>query len=224
MILYKNVVPAVFVKRINRFTAEVMIGDAREIVHMKNTGRLETLLVPKAKVTLQRADNPARTTKYDLISVYASELGWVNIDSLAPNALMRQYLESQYDMVKPEYVYGDSRFDFYMERDGEKYLAEVKGCTLTYDPKQGIGYFPDAPSVRAVKHLNGLAKAAGEGFQCSVDFVIQMNGIRQVLPHDRLQPEFGIALKMASRAGVKIFYHLCDVKEDRISMISTEEA
>lgn len=130
-IIYENTVPGNFVRRINRFTAEVLIDGKPEMVHVKNTGRLQELLVPDAKVTLQKTLNPNRKTAYDLISVYKSELKWVNIDSLAPNALMKQQLISMnYDLVKPEYTYGDSRIDFYMERNVEKFLTEVKGCTL----------------------------------------------------------------------------------------------
>lgn len=142
IIQYENTVPGTFVKRLNRFAAEVLIDGKREVVHVKNTGRLRELLVPEARVTLQRTDNPERKTAYDLISVYKPGLKWVNIDSLAPNALMKQLLENNkiFDVVKPEFSYGDSRFDFYMESQGQRYLTEVKGCTLTIDPRTGIGF------------------------------------------------------------------------------------
>ena len=39
-LIYENTIPAVFVRRINRFTAEVLIDGRPEIVHVKNTGRL----------------------------------------------------------------------------------------------------------------------------------------------------------------------------------------
>lgn len=68
-IVYENTVPAIFVQRNNRFTAEVMVGNEQKTVYIKNTGRLEELLVPKAKVTLQKSEDPERKTEYDLISV-----------------------------------------------------------------------------------------------------------------------------------------------------------
>ena len=217
MIKYENTVPATFVRRVNRFVAEVEIEGKREQVHVKNTGRLKELLVPEAKVTLQKAEDPNRKTAYDLISVYKPGLEWVNIDSLAPNELMKQYLLSQhYDVVKPEHTYGDSRFDFYMESQGEKYLTEVKGCTLAEDVKAGTGLFPDAPTQRGVKHLEELAKAAKEGYHCEIAFVIQMNGIRTVFPNDETQPEFGEALRRAVRAGVKVACYGCRVEADWI--------
>ena len=219
-IRYENTVPAVFGRRLNRFVAEVRIEGKTERVHVKNTGRLRELLVPGAEVTLQRAGAPGRKTAYDLISVYRQGLGWVNIDSLVPNALMKQYLFTRdYDLVRPEYTYGDSRFDFYMERQGEKYLLEVKGCTLAADLKQGTGLFPDAPTERGVKHLEELAAAAKEGYHCAIAFVIQMNGIRRVLPNDETHPEFGQALHRAAKAGVRIYYFECCAEADSIRII-----
>ena len=148
-IIYENTVAGSFVRRINRFTAEVLIDGETELVHVKNTGRLQELLVPKAKVTLQKTLNMNRKTAYDLISVYKPKLKWVNIDSLAPNALMKQlYMSLNYDLVKAEHTYGDSRIDFYMEKNGEKFLTEVKGCTLADDLHPGLGLFPDAPTER----------------------------------------------------------------------------
>ena len=215
-IKYDNVVEGIFLQRNNRFTAEVMIENVREVVHVKNTGRLKDLLVPNSKVVLQRSNNPERATKYDLISVYKPKFKWVNIDSLAPNALVHQFLEPLYDVVKPEHKYGDSRFDFYMERGEEKYLMEVKGCTLAEDPKKGIGYFPDAPTERGIKHLNELINAAREGYHCTIAFVIQMNGIHYVFPNNKIQPEFGRTLVRAAKAGVEIVYHNCRVEADSI--------
>ena len=219
LIQYENTVPGTFSRRINRFVAEVLIDGGTEQVHIKNTGRLQELLVPKAKVTLQKASDPKRKTTYDLISVYKPGLKWVNIDSLAPNELMKQQLMSlNYDVVKPEYTYGDSRFDFYMEKQGEKYFTEVKGCTLAADVKRGIGLFPDAPTERGVKHLEELAAAAKEGYHCEIAFVIQMNGIHMVFPNDDTQPEFGQALVRAAKAGVEVVYYGCHVEGDSIKI------
>lgn len=221
-IQYENIVGGIFVRRINRFVAEVLVDGKQEYVHVKNTGRLRELLVPNAKVTLQISDDPDRKTAYDLISVYKPKLKWVNIDSLAPNVLMKQFLEHDrfYDVVKPEYSYGDSRFDFYMERQGSQYLREVKGCTLTDDPGTGTGFFPDAPTERGVKHLKELAEAAKNGFHCSICFVIQMNGIHMVHPNNATQPEFGQALIRAAKAGVSVIYYSCHVEADSIKITS----
>ena len=218
-VIYENTVAGTFVRRINRFTAEVLIDGETELVHVKNTGRLQELLLPEAKVTLQKKLNENRKTAYDLISVYKPKLKWVNIDSLAPNALMKQQLTSlNYDLVKPEYTYGNSRIDFYMERNGEKFLTEVKGCTLADDLHPGTGLFPDAPTERGVKHLYELAKAAKEGYHCTIAFVIQMNGIHRVIPNEAKQPEFKEALVKAAKAGVQIVCYSCHVEAESIKI------
>ena len=223
-VIYENTVQGTFVRRINRFTAEVMIGEEPGIVHVKNTGRLKELLTSQAKVTLQRIDDPGRKTAFDLISVYNPKLRWVNIDSLVPNQLIKKYLLNQdFDTVKPEYTFGDSRFDFYMECNGEKFLTEVKGCTLAADLKNGIGLFPDAPTERGHKHLRELSAAAKEGYHCAVTFVIQMNGIHLIFPNNKTQPEFGQALIQAARAGVQINCCSCHVDANSITLTDVAE-
>ena len=188
---YGEVREALFLRRKNRFVADVMLPEAGEVaVHVKNTGRLRELLLPGARVILAKADNPARKTPYDLIGVYRKEKDGTerlfNIDSQAPNAVVREWLEGQeFDLVRPEYTWGNSRMDFYMEKQNgtkspERYLMEVKGCTLDRD---GIGYFPDAPTERGVKHLHELAKASAAGYHAFLAFVIQMEGVLEVRPN-----------------------------------------
>ena len=172
---YRTIVSGRFLDRPNRFVAHVEIDGTAQTVHVKNTGRCKELLLPGAAVRLEVSDNPNRKTKYDLVAVYKPGLGWVNIDSQAPNKVVQEWLQTEgYDLVRPEYTYGDSRIDFYMEKDGQEYLLEVKGCTLEVD---GIGYFPDAPTLRGVKHLHELTKAVEAGYRCAVAFVIQMEGV-----------------------------------------------
>lgn len=213
---YKHTLHAKFHSRPNRFVAKVWLDGELETVHVKNTGRCKELLIPGADVILEKVDKPERKTKYDLISVYKEELGWVNIDSQAPNKVVREWLEKQdYTYIKPEYTYGNSRVDFYMEKGKEKYLMEVKGCTLEID---GVGYFPDAPTQRGVKHLKELQKAAGEGYHCMAAFVIQMEGVSEVRPNTATHEEFAQALEEAKRDGVEILALKCKVNESELEI------
>lgn len=211
---YKKIVKGTFKNRPNRFIANIEIDGKVETVHVKNTGRCRELLIEDADVILEVSDNPNRKTAYDLIAVYKERIGLINMDSQAPNKVVAEWLSKQgFDYVKPEYTYGKSRFDFYMEKDDEKFLMEVKGCTLEID---GIGYFPDAPTERGVKHLRELAAAAGEGYRCYVAFVIQMEGVSEVRPYDVTHPEFGVALQEARDAGVEVLYLQCKVEPDML--------
>lgn len=218
---YQNITHGIFIERPNRFIAYVEIDGIKETVHVKNTGRCKELLIPGVKVILEISDNPARKTKYDLIAVYKESLGLINMDSQAPNKVVMEWLLQQdYTYIKSEYTYGQSRIDFYMERDDEKYLMEVKGCTLEVD---GIGYFPDAPTERGVKHLRELTAATKQGFHCMVAFVIQMEGIYEVRPNITTHKAFGDALAEAKQAGVEILGLCCKVQEDSLEIIDVKQ-
>lgn len=211
---YAHTRTAAFVSRTNRFAAIVDIDGKQETVHVKNTGRCRELLLPGAPVILTAADNPGRKTKYDLIGVKKQNIGWVNIDSQATNKVMAEWLATRdFTLVRPEYTYGNSRIDFYMEKGKERFLMEVKGCTLEID---GIGYFPDAPTERGIKHLKELSKAVQEGYHAILAFVIQMNGITEVRPNMRTHPAFGDALAEAKKAGVRVLFLPCRVTEDTL--------
>jgi len=211
---YENIVPGVFLKRPNRFIAEVEIDGRKETVHVKNTGRCRELLVPGCEVWLTAPGTPGRKTKYDLVVVRKSTGVLFNIDSQAPNKVVKEWLSTQgFDRVIPEYTFGDSRIDFYMEKGDERFLMEVKGCTLEFD---GIGYFPDAPTERGVKHIRELIKAKARGYRTALAYVIQMEGVSEVRPHREMHPEFGEAIDDAINAGVEILFLRCKVEPDKL--------
>ena len=214
---YDNITRAVFLKRPNRFIAEVDIEGHRETVHVKNTGRCKELLIPGCEVWLTAPVTPNRKTKYDLVAVRKDNGILFNIDSQAPNKVVKEWLDGKgYDKVIPEYTYGDSRIDFYMERGGERFLMEVKGCTLEVD---GIGYFPDAPTEREVKHLRELTAAVKDGYRAMLAFVIQMDGVSLVKPNISTHAEFGVAMDEAISAGVEVLFLKCHVEPDTLVIV-----
>ena len=213
---YENICRASFIDRPNRFIAHVDLDGTRETVHVKNTGRCRELLLPGAEVMIQRSSNLNRKTAYDLIAVYKEGLGLVNIDSQAPNKVVGEWLSGlDFSVIRPEYTFGSSRLDYYMEKEDRRYLMEVKGCTLERD---GVGFFPDAPTERGIRHLHELAVAAREGYHSFIAFVIPMPGIRKVLPNMDTAPEFGHALYEAEKAGVHILYLPCRVGESSLDI------
>lgn len=213
---YANIVPGIFRNRPNRFIAHVEIDGQEQVVHVKNTGRCRELLVPGATVWCQRSDNPARKTQYDLIAVQKGRR-LINMDSQAPNTAAREWLEAgglgEISDLRPETVHGDSRFDFSFTLEGKPCFLEVKGVTLEND---GVCAFPDAPTERGVRHLQGLAEAARQGFGAYVLFVIQMDTVQYLHPNDRTDPDFGAALREAAVQGVKILAVTCQIKEDEM--------
>jgi sugar fermentation stimulation protein A len=93
---------------------------------------------------------------------------------------------------------------------------EVKGCTLEIE---GVGYFPDAPTERGVKHLTELAAAATEGYKAILAFVIQMEGVEKVLPNAKTHPEFAAAVEKAKNAGVEVWFLPCKVEPDSLEIM-----
>lgn len=227
---YDRIVEGAFVERPNRFIAYVDINGKQEVVHVKNTGRCKELLLPGAKVYLEEGKSAQRKTPYDLVAVEkqtSQGMKLINMDSQAPNKVVEEWLWTKalfqnLFCVCPEKTYGKSRFDFYVEyadpNDAEvirKAFIEVKGVTLERD---GAVLFPDAPSERAVKHVEELVTALDDGYEAYIIFVIQMKGVDYFMPNDETHPEFAQALKKAADAGVHILAYDCDVEKDTLVM------
>lgn len=216
---YQRIKKANFIKRPNRFIAYARIDGREETVHVKNTGRCAELLTPDAVIYLQESDNPARKTKWDLIAIEKNSR-LVNMDSQVPNKVVKEWIEEgnlfdDVTLIRPEYTYGNSRFDLYVEAGNDKIFIEVKGVTLEED---GAARFPDAPSERAVKHVEELEKAVKDGYKAYVFFVIQMKGIRYFTPNTDTHPEFAEALKKAAKGGVHVIAYDCQVEKDSIQI------
>ena len=214
---YKNITKGTFLSRPNRFIALVTIDGREEVCHVKNTGRCRELLIPGVSVYLERSDNPARKTKYDLVAVEKGER-LINLDSQAPNAAVAEWLPTLFpdgDRFVAEAAFGRSRFDFYVEAAERQIFLEVKGVTLE---EEGVVRFPDAPTERGVKHLEELTNCVRAGYEAYVVFVIQMKGVRYFTPNDKMHPAFGNALRKAATAGVKILARECAVTIDGMTV------
>ena len=216
---YERIRKAFFIERPNRFIAYVQLDGEKETVHVKNTGRCAELLVPGAPAYIQESVNPARKTKWDLIAVEKGKR-MINMDSQIPNKVVQEWIEGgnlfpDVHLVRPETTYGNSRFDLYVEAGDSRIFIEVKGVTLEED---GVCRFPDAPSDRAVKHMEELVRAKKEGYETYVFFVIQMKDVRYFTPNTDTHPAFAEALKKAAAAGVKILAYDCEVTSDSITI------
>ena len=225
---YHDLRPAVFLARPNRFAARVELDGREETVHVKNTGRCRELLLPGCTVYLEGSANPLRKTKYDLVAVEKVRPGQppllVNMDAQAPNRVFGEWMAAgrgtalglpRPALLRPETTWGNSRFDFYWESSEGKGFVEVKGCTLE---DNGLALFPDAPTLRGVKHLRELIACRRAGYEAAVCFVVQMAGMTAFSPNDGTHPEFGAALREAYRAGVLVLAVECAVTPDSLVM------
>ena len=221
---YKKIHPAIFCSRPNRFVAQVELEGEEITCHVKNTGRCRELLVPGAVVYLAESENPNRKTNYDLVAVEKGDR-LINMDAQAPNQVFGEWARDGHfipdlTLLRPETRYGSSRFDFYWEAPGRRGFVEVKGVTLEED---GVVRFPDAPTLRGVKHLEELAAACAEGYQAAVCFVVQMERVDWFEPNDRTHPAFGQALRQAAQAGVEVLALWCRTAPDHLSIAGTVE-
>ena len=238
---YKHTVTGTFLSRPNRFIAHVDVNGRTVICHVKNTGRCRELLIPGVTVILEyhpEAGVTGRNTEYDLIGVYKGNV-LINMDSQAPNRAAWEWLEAMKgrafpepganpgdtvrtpDNIRREVTHGDSRFDlaFTLDHmDGKSQVPafmEVKGVTLE---DHGMAMFPDAPTLRGIKHLHGLAQAVREGYDAYVLFVIQMKGIKGFKPNNITHPAFGEALREASSGGVHVLAYDCIITPDTMAV------
>lgn len=216
---YHNVEKGIFLERPNRFIAYVELAGKKETVHVKNTGRCRELLSPNAAVYLEKSGKQDRKTAYDLVAVEKSGR-LINMDSQAPNRaveewLLKKQLFPDLVLLRPETKYKNSRLDFYLEAGDRKIFMEVKGVTLEQD---NVVLFPDAPSERAVKHVEELMEAAREGYEAYVLFVIQMQGVHYFIPNRSTHPLFAEALLQAEKAGVHILAYDCMVTADTMEI------
>ncbi|MDD4570161.1 MAG: DNA/RNA nuclease SfsA [Tepidanaerobacteraceae bacterium] len=216
---YKKIHQARFIERPNRFIARVELNGDVQVCHVKNTGRCQELLIPGRIVYLAESSNPNRKTKYDLVVVEKDKM-LVNIDSQAPNQVVKEWLEAgglypQPVLIYPEMKQGNSRLDFYLEDKERKAFIEVKGVTLEDD---GVAAFPDAPTERGIKHLNHLIEVIKEGYDAYLIFIVQFKPVNHLVPNDATHPEFGQALRKAVAAGVRVLAYDCMVTQDSMQL------
>lgn len=219
----KNIIYGEFINRPNRFQAYVKVNDEIIMVHVPNTGRCKEILIPGCMIILREENGMKRKTKYDLIAAFKGEK-IINIDSQIPNKVVEEALNNRnipslrkFKKIEREKTYGNSRFDFKLTDDrGYIYYLEVKG--VTYE-ENGIAKFPDAPTQRGRKHLLELVDAKRKGLGAGVLFLIQMDNIKEFMPYDDMDMDFGEALRIADENGVDIFAYECTVDANSITLI-----
>lgn len=219
---YKKVRIATFLKRPNRFIAHVLINGKEEIVHVKNTGRCQELLIPGAKVVLEDcSDNPNRKTRYSIIAIWKKDI-LINMDSQIPNKVVFDALKSNkieaiqnLNYLKREVSFGDSRFDMYFEDGDKEGFLEVKGVTLE---NNGISMFPDAPTERGRKHVLEMIEAVKQGYRGVIFFLIQMKDPKIFRLNWKMDHKFSDAVKQAHENGVEILAYNSIVTQDSIEI------
>jgi len=204
----------IFQERPNRFSALVKVEDRVLPSFLPNPGRMHELLTSGAEVVLREVLKDNRKTDYDLIGVFYNGQT-VSVASRVPNKLVLEALKnrdieelSEYNIIKPEYGYGHTRFDFFLANEYERCLLEVKSSTLV---KDGVAMFPDAKTERGRRHVRDLVKAKKEGYRACVLFIVQRTDAQTFAPDDETDPEFGKVLRNAAVEGVEIYAYKMEI-------------
>ncbi len=205
--------PATLIRRYKRFLADVVLPNGEEItVHTPNTGAMTGCAEPGSTVFLRDVDNPKRKYRYSWEMTENSQGVMVGVHTGLTNALVREAIESGvvaelqgYETIRQEVKYGEegSRIDLLLEghADGRDCYVEIKNVT-TCD-EQGFGYFPDAVSSRATKHLRELMGVVERGGRGVIFFCVQRGDVERVRPADEIDPKYGETLRQALAAGVE---------------------
>jgi sugar fermentation stimulation protein A len=176
--------------------------------HLPNPGRLKELLIPGVTVYLQPEMSKKRKTAYTVKSVQLPQFT-VPLDTREVNRLFLAALGKKripefttYSYLQKEVPIADSRLDFLLYTHQQRCYVEVKSCTLV---REGIAYFPDAPTTRGSRHLQALTSLKKQGHRAAIVFLIQRPDAHHFKPNTETDPQFNHNLKTAKRSGVEVY-------------------
>ena len=221
MDLGDDLVEGIFLERLNRFLARVEV-DGREVgVHVANSGRMKELFVPGWRVLVRPVSGDHRKTKFDLVLVDMGN-ALASADARMPNPLLAEGVANGhlqqfagYTDMRREVIFGDSRLDLMLEGPSGRCYIEAKSVTLVTN---GVGLFPDAPTIRGAKHLRTLETVLEAGHRAAVVFVVQRPDASAFATSDPSDPDFADALRSALAAGVEAYAYNCEVTERSIRL------
>ena len=216
------------IRRYKRFLADVILADGSETtVHCPNTGSMLGCQAPGSTVWLLPVDNPARKYPlgWELVEARAAVLVGINTgrsNALVAEALSRGLIPELegFDRVRREVkVEGTrSRIDFLLgdHPEGPDCYLEVKNVTAAVE--DGCGFFPDAVSVRATRHVEELAERVQRGQRGALCFCVQRADVERVRPADEIDPAYGRALRRAVESGVEVYALGASVTPEGVSL------
>ncbi|MGL5123804.1 MAG: DNA/RNA nuclease SfsA [Fusobacteriaceae bacterium] len=200
----------IFLERPNRFIAKVKLKTGQEIIaHVHDSGRLKELLYENNKVFLRKAkDLTKRKTEWDMIAALADDGEEILINSsfhrYITDILFKDDEISPFgkiDKIKAEVKYGESRLDYLLEKNNEKIWVETKGVSLSV---KRVATFPDAPSIRATKHLNELMELKKNGNRAAIVLIV-LRESETFEPKWETDPIFSETFYKAIEAGIEVY-------------------
>ncbi len=216
---------AILIKRYKRFLADVKLdnGDL-ETIYCPNTGSMSNCMFDGGEIWYSTSDNPKRKYKHTWELSVSPQNEYIGINTMRANGVVREAIDAglfpefgKVSRVRSECVYGsgNSRIDFIVDGSLGEWFVEVKSVTLNLGGGQGC--FPDAKSIRAVRHLHELIGVLESGQKAALVYCVQHSGITSVRAADHIDPTYAEALQQAVAAGLQVYALACTVNEHEIS-------
>jgi sugar fermentation stimulation protein A len=213
--------PATLLRRYKRFLADVEMPTGEVItVHTPNTGAMTGCADPGSQVFLRDVDNPKRKYRFSWEMTENLQGVMVGVHTGITNSLVKEGIESGvitelqgYKTIRQEVKYGEegSRIDLLLQDGPDNHGCYVEIKNVTTCDTDGYGYFPDAVSSRASKHLRELMGVVAQGGRAVIFFCVQRGDVQRVRPADEIDPLYGRLLRQALAAGVEALAYRAEV-------------
>ncbi len=217
----KSLIKGKLIKRYKRFFTDVKIGKEIVTAHCPNTGSMKGLLDEGNEVYLLPNNDPKRKLKYGL-EIIKSRKNLVGVNTHIANRIVEHGLSNNLinelknnENIKPEVFFNEeTRFDFLLEKMGQKTFVEVKNVTLFRN--KDTAEFPDAPTTRGIKHLLTLIDAIKKSYKTYLIFLVQIQNMKYFKIAKDIDEEYYKAYQKAKKAGVNFLAYRCDISSKKI--------
>ena len=217
----KSLIKGKLIKRYKRFFTDIKVGKEIVTAHCPNTGSMKGLLDEGNEVYLLPNNDPKRKLKYGL-EIIKSRKNLVGVNTHMANRIVEHGLNNNLinelknnDSIKPEVFFNkETRFDFLLEKKGQKIFVEVKNVTLFRN--KDTAEFPDAPTTRGIKHLLTLIDAIKKSYKTYLIFLVQIQNMKYFKIAKDIDEEYYNAYLKAKKAGVNFLAYRCDISSKRI--------
>ena len=217
----KSLIKGKLIKRYKRFFTDVKLGKEIVTAHCPNTGSMKGLLDEGNEVYLLPNNDPKRKLKYGL-EIIKSRKNLVGVNTHMANRIVEHGLKNNLinelknnDIIKPEVFFNkETRFDFLLEKKGQKMFVEVKNVTLFRN--KDTAEFPDAPTARGTKHLLTLIDAIKKSYKTYLIFLVQIQNMKYFKIAKDIDEEYYKTYLIAKKAGVNFLAYRCDISSKKI--------
>lgn len=207
----KKTSQGVFLKRYKRFFSDIKL-DSGEVVtaHTPNTGSMKTCIGKDFRALVTHANDPKRKLKFTLELTHNGQ-SWICVNTSLPNKIVKNAILNRqipelidFDDLKSEVVFGDSRLDLMLIKNDDKTYIEIKNVTFKEGNK---ALFPDSVTTRGLKHLNELIKVKQAGHRAVMFYLVNREDVSSFSPAYDIDPEYAKGLNQAIEDGVEVLIY-----------------